>query len=153
MAIDKKQLRELIKETLKEIDLYSEDAVNLLMGTAAQESHLGTYIRQLGSGPALGIFQMEPSTFKDIMINYLYFKPELLKKILHSCKQSMITPIDIVWNLKLAICFARLQYYRRPEPLPTTKGGYAAYWKQFYNTHLGKGTEQEFINNYDLYVL
>ena len=51
--------------------LVSQEAENLLMGTAAQESALGEYIRQLGNGPALGIFQMEPETFDDIVRNYL----------------------------------------------------------------------------------
>ena len=55
--MDKNQLSYLIKETLTGIDKYSIDALNLLLGTAAQESRFGHYIRQLGSGPALGIFQ------------------------------------------------------------------------------------------------
>lgn len=58
--MDKRQLRNLIRRVLIGIGGYSEEAENLLMGTAAQESALGEYIRQLGNGPALGIFQMEP---------------------------------------------------------------------------------------------
>ena len=36
--MDKKQLRDLIKRVLVDLDLHSESAENLLMGTAAQES-------------------------------------------------------------------------------------------------------------------
>ena len=65
MTINKHQLRDLISDTLHEIDAHSDAAVNLLMGTCAQESHLGTYIRQI-SGSALGIMQVEPATYQDV---------------------------------------------------------------------------------------
>lgn len=61
--MDKKQLRELVTHVLKKYDLYSADAVELLMLTAATESNLGCYIKQVGGGPALGIFQCEPNTY------------------------------------------------------------------------------------------
>jgi len=151
MSIYKDQLRELISDTLNEIDLYSEDAVNLLMGTAAQESHLGTYLRQLKSGPALGIFQMEPNTYWDICLNYLEYKPELYAKLKKVCGK--LDPDHLVWNLKLAICMTRIHYLRVPKPLPTDLSGYANYWKDHYNTYLGAGTTEEFIHNYKKYVL
>ena len=67
MSLDKTKLKNLITSVLKKADvaakgagrsssapkLYSEDAVELLLLTAAQESDLGTYTRQLGGGPAL----------------------------------------------------------------------------------------------------
>ena len=59
--MDPKQLKELIERVLRKVNLYSDAAVDLLMLTAAQESACGKYIRQLGNGPALGIFQMEPA--------------------------------------------------------------------------------------------
>lgn len=80
--MDKRQLRNLIRRVLIGIGGYSEEAENLLMGTAAQESALGEYIRQLGNGPALGIFQMEPETFDDIVRNYLSYRPDLCRKVL-----------------------------------------------------------------------
>lgn len=61
--MDKKQLRELITHVLKRYNLYSDNAVELLMLTAAVESNLGHYIKQVGNGPALGIFQCEPNTY------------------------------------------------------------------------------------------
>ena len=67
--MNKVTLRNLITSVLKELNLHSDNAVNLLMGTAAQESHLGKYRKQIGGGPALGIFQMEPATFNDIVNN------------------------------------------------------------------------------------
>ena len=151
--MDKKQLRELIVETLKEIDLYSEDAVNLMMGTAAQESRLGEFIRQLFGGPALGIFQMEPNTFRDICKNYLVYKKDLWDKIINICNSPFVSPDMLVWNLKLAICMTRVHYLRVPEKLPNSIEGYANYYKKYYNTYLGKATTEEFIHNYKKYVL
>ena len=150
--MNKDQLRELIEETLKEIGLYSKDAVNLLMGTCAQESHLGEYIKQI-KGPALGIFQMEPATFVDIEQNYFRYKKELYEKVKSKSRVSYLYSGLMVYNLKFAICMARIHYLRVPEKLPDSIEGYAAYWKKYYNTYLGAGTEEEFIHNYKRFVL
>lgn len=158
MGIDKNQLKGLIEETLKEIGLYSEHATNLILGTIAQESRFGTYIKQLGTGPALGVCQMEPNTFKDISDNYL--KGPLMSKRLKlkmtigsKCGVHNWRAKEMVHNLKFAIALCRVHYLRRPEALPTDLVGYAAYWKRYYNTYLGAGTEEEFIRNYKEYVL
>ncbi len=153
MAIDKHQIRNLITRTLKEVNLYSEDAVNLIMGTAAQESGFGKYIRQLGKGPALGIFQMEPNTFNDILINYLPSNPQLIKAIKEATQREVIQPEMIEWDIKLAIIMTRVHYLRVPYPLPSTIDGYAKYWKKYYNTYLGAGTEEEYVRNYNKYIL
>ena len=80
--MEKEILRILIRDTLEQIGLCSDSAVELLMGTCAQESALGKYRRQIGGGPALGIMQMEPNTYKDIVKNYLKYKPALVSNIL-----------------------------------------------------------------------
>lgn len=152
--MDKGQLKELIEETLKEVDLYNENAVYLILGTAAQESGFGKYIKQLGNGPALGIFQMEPNTFNDIIENWLKYKNDLYHEILLTLgHNNMLDPDVMRWNLKAAIIMTRLHYRRVKAPLPTDLNGYAEYWKKYYNTYLGAGTVEEFIHNYKKYVL
>jgi len=151
--MDKTQLKDLIERVLKDIDLYSPDAVNLILGTAAQESGMGKYIRQLGTGPALGIFQMEPNTFKDIYQNFIHYKELLQTKIEDTCNVWSWVPETLEYNLAFAICLTRVHYLRVNETLPNTIEGYAYYWKKYYNTYLGAGTEQEFIRNYKKYVL
>ena len=65
--IDRHQLdRDIIEPVLSRLHAASPAARALLLGTAAQESAMGRYIRQLRGGPALGIFQMEPATHDDI---------------------------------------------------------------------------------------
>ena len=46
--------REIVAPALRHIGMWSEAAENLLLGTAAVESRMGTYLRQIG-GPALGM--------------------------------------------------------------------------------------------------
>lgn len=150
--IDKDQFRQyVIRAPLQAVNLWSLAAEELLMGTAAQESQLGTYIKQLGSGPALGVFQMEPATHADIHNNFLAYQTRLVKRV-----GSFVTykAEDMVTDLRHAVVMARLQYYRRPEPLPdaTDIDGQARYWKQHYNTPLGKGTVEEYLRNYQRFV-
>ena len=65
--IDHKQFRELIiRPSLMPLDLYSEDAEELLIGICAHESKGGTYLMQKDGGPAAGFFQMEPETYTDL---------------------------------------------------------------------------------------
>lgn len=151
--MNKKQLKDLIERTLFKIGLQSEPAVCLLMGTAAQESNLGEYIRQVGGGPALGVFQMEPETFKDIVTNYLQYKPELAKNIMSAAGINAFRSEYLEYNLVLAICMCRVHYLRVSEAIPGDLTGWANYWKEYYNTCKGKGTAGEFVENYKRYVL
>ena len=155
MSIYKPHLKNLITKTLTELDLYSKSAVNLLLGTCAQESLGGTYLKQLGSGPALGIFQMEPETHDDICINFIIHRNMMRSEILRVSHMKGLTADCLEYNICYAICMARIHYFRVPHPLPEYDNieGLAAYWKKYYNTNLGSGTEEEFIKNYHEYVL
>ena len=65
MSFNKTQIEDLVERVLKEVDLYSESAVNLILGTIAQESRFGTYLKQVGSGIAKGVIQEDaPGTMK-----------------------------------------------------------------------------------------
>lgn len=149
--MDVNQLRHFIEDTLEKINLNSRGAVELLMLTAAVESHGGKYIWQR-KGPALGIFQMEPATRYDITENFLRYKPDLMVKV-----NNFYLGYDdeLMWNLRYAVIMARLHYRRRPEPLPKFGDidGMAAYWKQHYNTTKGKGTIEKAVEAYRRYVL
>lgn len=147
MSINNRQLREIVVDVLTQVDLYSEAAVELLMLTAAQESHLGTYLKQVGNGPALGIFQMEPATEQDIINNYIFYRPYLLNGW-----NNYVTMKgnDLRDNIAYQIVMTRLHYLRVSEELPEAKDveGLASYWKRYYNTELGKGEVSEAIDNY-----
>ncbi len=154
MGIDPKQLRDMITRTLLNLNLHSEAAVNLLMGTAAQESHLGSYFRQLNQGPARGIFQMEPATEKDIWENFLEYRPVYAGSVFVVASAGSADVNALEFNLAYQIAMARIHYLRVPEKLPDAEDieGMARYWKKYYNTFKGAGTEEEFIENYKRFV-
>jgi len=147
MGIKPEHLREIITHILKEADLHSLNAVELLMLTAAQESKLGYYWRQLGQGPARGIFQMEPATEKSLWQNYLKYRPDKTAII---ARYDTADEDDLWWNLGYQIIIARMKYLPVPEALPNhfDVEGMAEYWKKYWNTYEGKGTVQEAILNY-----
>lgn len=151
-----KQLRELvIRPTIQTMGMYSEQAENLLLGTACQESHCGEYIRQLGcTGKvgAFGIYQMELATARDIYDNYLRYKPELYAFVESLRGTSMDIADALTCNLAYATAMARLHYRRIAEQIPYNVENQAQYWKQYYNTKLGKGTPEEYIKNWKKYA-
>ncbi len=157
MSMNVGQLRGLIRETLESVGLYSRSAEELLILTAAVESNMGEYIRQV-RGPARGIFQMEPATFRDIMERWLPERSKDLREKVYSFESTFIgmrSPDTLVYNLKYAILLARLHYLKVLEPLPKRDDiqGLAAYWKKYYNTHLGDGTVKGAMEKYERYVL
>lgn len=150
--MDTLTMKSLIESTLQSIDAYSPQAVQLLIGTGAHESAGWRYRRQLGNGPALGFFQMEPFTHDDCWTNYLNYHPHIGQKILQV--SGMFTPdaSALEFNDVYAICIARVKYMRDSQPIPLDLPGQAQYWKRVYNTYLGRGTVEEYITHYQMFV-
>ena len=160
-----KQFRQLvIRPTLEYLHPtipYSKEAEDLLFMTAAHESNLGAYLKQIG-GPALGIYQMEPATHGDIWDSYLRYKGTI-----HSLIVDLDSPSELdlgvdndahsmlVYNLAYATAMARVHYWRVAEPLPrridfSTHAQYlialGKYAKKYYNTEKGKATAQDYTD-------
>ena len=153
--INKSQILKIIKITLKKLDTkyYSDQAVDLIYNTGLVESNY-QYLRQLGDGPARGFFQMEGATAVDICKNYLCYRPKLMGKIENICfLNNFVIPASdqkqleflLETNIGFSILMTRLHYRRVPKPLPYTLEDQAIYWKAYYNSHLGKGTVEKFI--------
>lgn len=137
---------EIIAPTLKEIGLYSDTALNLVTGTGLVESGYRV-TTQYGGGPALGWFQMEPATHDDIWRNYLVYRKGLAQKILSLLPENL-SPASSKFHPQAscliypayAAAMCRVKYLRSPLPLPkNTAFNLCQYWKQVYNTPLGKG--------------
>ena len=79
------QFRSLVIETLKGINMHSNAAVNLLVGTAAVESNL-KYLKQFGDGPAVSFLQVEGATIHDNIQNYLQYRSSRMSKVVETCK-------------------------------------------------------------------
>lgn len=153
--IDAEQLRRyVIAPALQAISLDSEAAQNIVLGTWAVESRLGTYLHQIGSGPALGPAQMEPATHADIWRNYLRYRPPLAGAVRSLAPpllwsddpEVQVKPEALIASLYYAAAMTRVQYRRNPGTLPAADdwGGMAALWKDAYNGP-GKGTPEKFL--------
>ena len=147
------ECRAIIRVALKTIGLWSEAAEDLLLGTAIQESGL-VHVRQTVGGPALGLWQMEPATHDDIWMTYLTFRSRLADKVALLAGMEELSPELMVTNHQYACAMARIKYRRSPLPLPDFGDvvGYAAYWKKIFNTPNGRGTEEEFVENWNHFV-
>jgi hypothetical protein len=170
MSLNVEHLRDqVVAPTLQQLGLWSLSAEQLVLGTAAQESRL-RHLRQIGSGPARGLWQCEPATHRDIWRSYLSApaRPELRRRVLSVALEpegaaavAAVTD-DLVerlgerlyGDLRYACAIARVHYWRIPKRLPP-EGDVAAqgaYWKTYYNTRLGKGTVEDYLNSWRLYV-
>jgi hypothetical protein len=145
----------VIKPVLARMGLASEAAEQLLLGTAIQESLFLRYRRQMGGGPAVSYFQMEPATHNDIWDNFLKYRPEWAAKatsFLTSESADKMTELEN--NDEYATAMARIHYMRVPASLPEAGdvSAQANYWKQYYNTPLGKGKPHEYIEKWQHYL-
>lgn len=150
---DKNQFKMIVETVLQRMGpkYRSEAAVNLLLGTAAQESRFGTYLYQIGGGPAQGVFQMEPATEKDIWENYLKYDPDKKAAVYVACGRT--GPGDhLTTDIAYQIAMCRMHYWRKPGGIPNDLEGQAAFYKQHFNTPLGAATVEEYIANYKKYV-
>ncbi|QNT79281.1 hypothetical protein [Entomobacter blattae] len=147
-GLDVGQLKHvIITPALKSLGLDGEAAVNLVTGTALAESH-ARYVQQI-NGPALGLWQMEPATHKDIWQNYLHYKPDLVAKLTF-IMNGQERESQLMHNLAYGAALCRILYLRSKEPLPDAKDAVAlsAYHKQVYNTQLGKANPQTNIPHF-----
>ena len=140
----------------------SPAAVNLLIGTAFQESLVGnqTCLKQLGGGPALGIYQIEPATHEDIWENYLAHRPGKYSFIRGLAGQGIDATepfvVDLIGNLHYQTAIARLKYWRRSFSWPSDPNNLEALgeiWNTHYNANPSAGTTSDFINSFPENIL
>ena len=148
--IDAHQLRhDIVRPALKlinEIIPWSETAEDLVLGTIAHESKMGRYVRQI-RGPALGIVQMEPATHDDIVANFLLNRIDMYRVM--ASNFGILNSDKLIHDMFYAAVFCRLHYYRVPKPLPKHNvDSIAEYWKEHYNTYMGRGTVEQFVIDY-----
>ncbi|NVJ71366.1 MAG: hypothetical protein HWE08_13475 [Alphaproteobacteria bacterium] len=140
-------LQDLGRET---VALDSPAAAKLLMMTACHESAGLYYRRQVGGGPALSFFQIEPGTLEDLYTNFLAYRPQF-KAVLDSYLPAGMSRIDaLATEDRYACAAARLLYWRHPAPIPavTDDEGLAQYAKEYWNTALGAATAENYLDDF-----
>lgn len=146
-------LRPFVRGVLQLAGLWSMPAEELLLGTAAQESHLGKYRRQIGGGPGTEIYQVELRTERSLWEDWIANRPSIAVMIMSISGVSKPDPLQLEFNLAYQTLMARLRYYAWVKaPIPESLVGQAIYWDQNYNCNPNYGTPEEYIANYKKYV-
>jgi len=150
--VNHRQIREIIRSTLRRLNMWSEDAEELVFLTGLVESGYN-YISQIGSGVARSFWQVEPATAFDTVNNYLIYRDSKMERVADCL---MLDPValkvmddteleELLWgNIYAGILFCRLKYWRVPKPIPSTVDGKANYWLKYYNAG-GKGSIGHFM--------
>lgn len=162
MGLDPKQLLvHVVRPALAALGLPGGVlAEKLVMGTAAQESDGFRYVHQLGKGPALSLWQIEPATARDTLTRC---RSDLQSRI---SAMAALIPGEPVYlhpeelmiqqlpgNLYLGAAMCRLVYYMKPfkmpaEPPVDARNWCAQTWKRAYNTIKGAGTVDQFVRHW-----
>lgn len=157
-GLDPKQFRALvIRPVLTRLSMSSAALEVLLLGTALQESRL-QYIHQLGSGPALGVFQMEPATHFDLWQNYLKYHADLKAatiKLASYYSGDLPDPGEMVGNMSYATAMASFSYLRHRQltalPAATDAPVMAQLYKTYYNGP-GAATVDQALQHFEFAV-
>jgi len=140
-----KSIKKIIKYVLGKINMDSEEARAMIFATGKAESGFRA-LEQMG-GPAVGFFQVEPATIQDVWDNYVFYRPEIKTDLYALGFDDGDMKHSVMSSVALQVAFARLQYRRFKDPLPSAQDmqSQAKYWKKFYNTELGRGTIEHFL--------
>lgn len=142
-------IAKIVDHVLKGLNMYSQDAFELVMRTGMQESKF-EHLEQIGGGPGLGFFQTElgMTGAEDAWYNYVVYRDELRDTF--STLNIPLGPWDeftIMSNVALQVALCRIKYRRDSAPIPSTIEDQAVYWKNIYNTHKGAGKPEEFVTS------
>jgi hypothetical protein len=133
MTKEMKIIKDIIKvECLGDMN---NNMSRLLVETCCVESDLG----QTSSN----IMQMEDATRQDIITHYLRPKEGWFRQHLRNC--SLNKPY-------FCIHMAKIHYLRTGVDIPDSRLERAKLWKKSYNTHLGKGTVEDYMEKSQLYL-
>lgn len=130
--------------------LNSDDVVELLFGTACTETQLSPRFQDSG-GYAIGLFQIEYATFKDLWKRSIpKNNPDLyvaIQKKYSRFSSGEIFFEDLQINDELCAVFARMKYAQIKSPIPPASDAkaQASYYKKYYNTPLGKASADAYL--------
>lgn len=131
-------------EWLLDWGLHSDRVVDLLAMIAAHESHGGKYRRQIGGGPALGIFQIEPLTHDSVWDNCDSIHKRAAR---YGVKRD---PSQLEHSDRYSVWVARHYLLMDPNPLPVGLVAMAAYCKSYWN-RTGKATPDKYLADFQLW--
>ena len=83
----------------------------------------------------------------DTMDNYAKYRPKVQEDLYKLGFNKSDVAYRVMSNIALQVAFCRLKYRRDRKAIPSASDieGQAKYWKRVYNTRLGKGTIEHFL--------
>lgn len=125
--------------------------------TAAAETQFGLFKDNTPDGAGRGVTQVDADTFYWLKEKALELAPGACMRTKRNWRERIINDFgidlkrvehaDLDYNPLLSFIFTRLRYLVVTEEIPTTLEGQAHYWKKHYNSSLGKGTIEHFIES------
>lgn len=136
-------LREWIEPALAFLpaSLNTPARAQLVLGIGNKETQY-RFLRQIGGGPARGPWQMEPDTHDDMWSNFIRYRPELQNAALRLLAGTTPDARLLTTRMDYAALMTGFHTYRAKSALPAYGDamGQATFWKDNFNTKLGKGT-------------
>jgi hypothetical protein len=123
-------------------------ADKMIIETAIAETALGK-IEDKTKSAGMGICQFDKMPFYDIRDRNMHRQRVILKKL--GVDISLVEWEHLRYSSFLSLLFCRLFYKLIPYEIPLKIEDRARYWKKHYNTELGKGSVEHFMemNNVD----
>ena len=144
---------DILTPTLDALQIRGNEIKELLVFTCAVESAGGTYVRHI-KGPALGIYQLQPSTFTDLFHNYILRKPDIVNLLsLNLSVHRLPDPNQLITDLSLATACCALYYkWKNANPTSTDENELWDIYKSLYNTPEGKAEKDQSIKAYRKFI-
>ena len=143
------EIKEIVEHALYKLNCYSDDALALVVRTGMAESGYRA-LRGYGKyNPAIGFWQIEPATLKDMIKNFLNYRKkykDALKELGMEFKGDDIE-MSVMSNMAVQAALCRLHYRRDKKAIPSWDDieAQGLYWKRVYNTPKGRGTVNHFV--------
>lgn len=139
----------VVRAVIDKVEAVFGNDDQFLRRVAYVESTDGTHSDTYRDGYHGGVWQVDETGFRDTQD--VASHPGLTARYELIMQEFGIDWHEVEWtDLRKPLysgLAARLKLLNTQEPIPCDVSGQAAYWKRHYNTELGGGTEQKFIND------
>ena len=136
-----KNIKEQTKEIVEALG-GGDNAYNLILETVTVETALGK-INDRTIYAGMGICQFDKVPFQRIKDKSMRFRKLILRKLGVDIK--LVQWEHLRYNTFLSLLFCRLYYIAVQDEIPATIEDRARYWKKYYNSYLGKGTPEHYL--------
>lgn len=145
------QVFETIEAVVRDLMGKNEDTEatkQLMIGTIAQETKLGTFRDPSPYKHGAGLCQIDPGIpFEDIQDRGTKYI-EKVKRI-YGIDIEIVTHRELELSPLLSVVMARVKYKLVPKAVPGDFDGQWKYYKKWYNSYAGKATKEEYTKNYN----